>query len=158
MNRRTFSFVTEPREEEYVALIRQGKVHCSSGLVVLRPQELLDVNARKVLSLLEPFTSGERIVGEWPGTRLLGDAALVKQFNLSAESCAVLEAQASGLFDWQHPSLPEDLCLLRSDGTPWLTNIAHEHQAYLSLSDDEQKALVTSRPRLWAILAPLEGD
>jgi hypothetical protein len=42
-----------------------------------------------------------------------------------------------GLFGWTTPSRPEDLCLLRPDNVAWLTTIAHERDAYLSLMEGE---------------------
>jgi len=60
----------------------------------------------------------------------------------------VLTKSASGLYDWVQPSLPEDLCLLRPDETPWLVTISHERDAYLVLDAKEHVELVREIPEL----------
>jgi hypothetical protein len=59
-----------------------------------------------------------------------------------------------GLFDWQCPRLPEDLCFLRPDGFPWLASIAHEQDAYLVLNDEELTKLTSRVPTLQLEPAP----
>jgi hypothetical protein len=51
-----------------------------------------------------------------------------------------------GLWGWQYPSRPEDLCLLREDGVPVLTTIAHEKDAYFEMNESEFEELRTNVP------------
>jgi hypothetical protein len=76
----------------------------------------------------------------------------VNQYRLDEASVPLLADAADGLFDWVQPALPEDLCLLRLDGTPWLVNIAHEEEAWLMLPDEEYQQLVGKLPQLAAHL------
>jgi hypothetical protein len=50
------------------------------------------------------------------------------------------------LFGWRQPELPEDLALLREDGTAVLASICHEHDAYLQLTDEEYERVVEAIP------------
>jgi hypothetical protein len=59
-----------------------------------------------------------------------------------------LALAADGLFDWVEPRLPEDPCLLREDGTAWLTTIAHERDAYFTLTPEERDQLLREVPDL----------
>jgi hypothetical protein len=61
---------------------------------------------------------------------------------------SVLIEASEGLFSWTQPELPEDLCLFRKDGEPWLVTIAHEKDGYLVLSPNESAALTESIPTL----------
>jgi hypothetical protein len=58
-----------------------------------------------------------------------------------------------GLFQWQAPSLPEDLALLRKPGDVWLGSVAHEGDAWLELTEAEHSGLVASIPDIGALLA-----
>lgn len=49
----------------------------------------------------------------------------------------VLESASSDLFDWLRPELPEDLHLLRNDGSTVLGTVASEEHAYVRLEDSE---------------------
>jgi hypothetical protein len=92
-------------------------------------------------------------LSEWPGTKLLSGTARVYSFDFDNDVAGLLRRAASGLFDWQQPLLPEDLALLRDDGSPWLTTIAHEHDAFLSLSEDEIGKLAVECGELASVVA-----
>ena len=46
------------------------------------------------------------------------------RYALSRESVTVLQEATGGLYGWQHPGLPDNLCLYRGDGSPWRTRLA----------------------------------
>lgn len=64
---------------------------------------------------------------------------------------------AKGLYDWTAPELPDDLALLRSDGSAWLASIGHERDAWLELTQTEWKELQQSEPSVAALLRPHEA-
>ena len=120
----------------------------------LRKYALLVVQTRmsiaelgiKLLEALSPRLSRQYKANEWPGTRLLEEQATIHEYVLDGGTVAVLCGATNDLFGWRQPDLPEDLALLRSDGTAWLTSISHERDAYLSLSGEEVEALLALCP------------
>ena len=62
--------------------------------------------------------------------------------------CATYEEGLACERAWRQPDLPEDLCLLRADGSPWLATIAHEADGFLLLSEAEREDLNTRVPAL----------
>jgi len=65
---------------------------------------------------------------------------------------AEIIAASDGLYGWQQPVLPEDLALLRHDGTAVLGSVAHEHDAYLEMTDNEYERLVEQVPEITRIV------
>jgi len=76
------------------------------------------------------------------------DSVTVHEIAFDGDVAHALGSAAHNLFQWQQPALPEDLCLLRADGSPWLTTISHERDAYLSLTDPELDQLSRRCPDL----------
>ncbi len=152
--RRTFR--CEPRGKLYGQLLDYAIGQFYTGLIVVRRSEMINESAKAVLRSLDPYTTKDEIVSEWPGTILHSDTARLKQFALEAESVAVLKRAAVGLYDWQHPGLPEDLCLMRPDGGPWLVSIAHEGDGYLDAGSRELDHLSRIIPGLDEILEPID--
>jgi hypothetical protein len=98
---------------------------------------------------LHPYLLSEDQKTQWPGTMLLSDdSALVSRYSLTPQTSAILGGAVEGLFEWIGPGLPEDLCILRADGSPWLVTIAHERDAYLELRDGERATLTENVPSL----------
>jgi hypothetical protein len=85
---------------------------------------------------------------EWPGTKLLDSTALVYYFDLNKDSAEHLSKASTDLYSWLLPNLPEDLCLIKDDGNPWLVTISHEKDAYLLLSEEEKNDLLLEIPEL----------
>jgi hypothetical protein len=147
-----FTFTEEPSGQLYRALLDACVEHCQGGLLVERPSIGLSEQGTLVLERLRPWIQEEKQLGEWPGTKLHGHTALVRFFAFNPESAIVLKESAKALYDWQQPALPEDLCLLRPDGEPWLVSIAHERDGYLKISEEERDRFVKQLPGLAAIL------
>jgi hypothetical protein len=124
------------------------------AILVVRMPEPLDAGARTLLDDLRPHLVRQDWTTEWPGTRLLGDRAWVGRYELTHDCVAVLAGAASGMFQWQHPALPEDLSLLRADGTTWFASTANERAASFELSEVERRALLDDLPALRALLDP----
>ena len=133
----------EPRGETYKALVREAASCCSTALLVVRDGIPGKGRIDETLSKLAPFFIRESRETIWPGTELMTGTARILRYTLSEKCAAVLSATVHGLYDWQQPLLPEDLCTLRDDGRPWLVTISHERDAYLCLSEQEGKVIPT---------------
>jgi hypothetical protein len=126
--------VEEPRDQAYHALLDSLLPHCTTVLLVVRDTLQLSDRARGTLDLLHTFELERTRTNCWPGTELLlGQLAEVRKYRASPEVAAILKTAASGLYDWQQPGLPEDLCLLAGNGEAVLTSIAHERDACVAL-------------------------
>jgi len=148
MSRVTYNLLDDVKGAAYAKLLQQALSYCGSFILVLRHSIDVNETAQSVLNTLEPFLIGREERRQWPGTQLLDETAQVSTFQLSPATATVLAEVAPSLFSWTQPELPEDLCLLREDGEPWLGTIAHEKDAYLILSIAERAALIESIPTL----------
>ena len=147
-----YTFATEPAIGVYHSLLDVALKRCPVGLVVFRPEMPLSSRGANVLERLRPFLVHEERATEWPGTRLIGETAIVYKFVYIPESVEILKVFSTRLFDWLQPELPEDLCLLKSADVPWLVTIAHEHDAYLNLEPGELEAMAIMLPEIMGIL------
>jgi hypothetical protein len=152
--REEIDIVREPRGSIYRSLIRAAAGIGSWALVVVRdgPPGLTKAG-EAVLTELQRWQRGVSRRAEWPGTRLLGDCATVYEFELAYPCVEFLCEAVSGLYEWQQPERPEDLCILRSDDEPVLVTIAHEHDGYLQVSRDELEVILADAPALASVLA-----
>ena len=80
-------------------------------------------------------------------------AGSLVRYALSRESVTVLQEATGGLYGWQHPGLPDNLCLYRGDGSPWLVSSAGAHIGYLEVSPFEKLLIGRTAPGLIAVLA-----
>jgi len=145
---RQYTLLNEPRGTEYVELLRTLSRYCQYALLVVRRDLPLSSYGHETLRELEQDIMMKEERQEWPGTRLLNDSATVYLMRLTANSLGVLCNRASRLYEWEQPFLPEDLCLMRSVSEPMLVSISHEKDAYLLLSEDEKRTLLSALPNL----------
>ena len=148
MYRKIYDICKEPVDAVYTQLVGKSFSFCKEFILVVRSYDELGKNGLKVLSDLEPFFVEKRESLEWPGTVLLNGTAFVYKYTYNIKSAEILTTETTHLYDWVHPFLPEDLCLLRSDNSPWLVNIAHERDSYLCLTNDEKAQLSKAIPSL----------
>jgi hypothetical protein len=143
-----FDIAEEPVGRCYAALVLCSLEYCDRFLLVVRDARDIDQTCVEVLEKLAPhlLTSQER--KSWPGTELMDGAATVNEYALTADSSSTVTALAHSLYQWVHPSRPEDLCLLRPSGEAWLTSIAHERDSYLALREAEEMAVRSGAPAL----------
>lgn len=134
MRRKCFTLTTEPRGDMYRSLLNYAVDACEVALLVVRPDLLLSKTGEKVLAQLRTYLQEQTEASEWPGTQLLDGIAKVFCYSYEPGCIAILARAADALYSWEQPQLPEDLCLLRADGDPWLVSIAHEKDSYLFLS------------------------
>ena len=156
MTRRNYTPHEEPKGDTYRRLLDASLEYCNVFLLVTRSYPELDESAKGLLEGLQPFFIGRTEESEWPGTELFGSTATVHRFRLTPESVTVLGDATGRLYSWEHPGLPEDLCLIRFDGSPWLVTIAHERDSYLTLSPEEKAQLLIEIPDLRLSYDPIE--
>jgi hypothetical protein len=145
---RNYSIKTEPRDHVYRSLFSLALKWCDTFILVMANERLLHASGRDTLHRLQPFLIARTQESEWPGTKLVGPTATVSRFKLCDETVAILGSVCSGLYDWVEPQLPEDPCMFRADGTPWLVTIAHERDAYMPLSEAERRVVRDHLPGL----------
>ena len=149
MKRKAIDLSQEPRGAVYRRLLDHARSGCEYALLVVREEDWPPGgSSATAIEALSPFLVSSEKRSEWPGTVLIAGTATVFNYKLTDDSVGVLKREAEGLYDWSAPELPEDLCLLRADLSPWLVSIAHERDGYLQLSDDELVELLRSAPDL----------
>jgi hypothetical protein len=114
---------------------------CTHAILVVRERSQLDESGSRFVAELSDFTEKVSKQDSWPGTQLLGDTAEVFNLRLSLALAEFLIHANSCVFDFLLPSFPEDLCLFRSDSSPWFVSISHEESALLCLSSEEEQKL-----------------
>lgn len=85
---------------------------------------------------------------------LYGDTARLLEYRFDKDMASVIGKAVEGLFDWVQPERPEDLALIEPSGVAWLTTIAHERDAFVTMSDEQAEALQRECSRLGALLGP----
>lgn len=148
MSRITFDIIEEPCGEIYRGILDCAAQRCDSFELVTRPSLPLTESAMVFLLEAKPFMLRREERGEWFGTKLTDDTATVHGFKMCPETISLLKSASDSLFSWLQPDLPEDLCLIRSDGTPWLVTISHERDGYFQISHEEKSILTLKVPDL----------
>jgi hypothetical protein len=150
MDRATYDLLAEPTGDLYRELLDFAVGQCSTALLVVHNTPALGEHGSTLISQLRPFLRNEDSSDRWPGTELGPGASPVSVYRYDyGPECAELLKQATDrLYGWLQPALPEDLCLLRDDGSEWLVTIAHEHISYLCLSSKERARLMDAIPQL----------
>ncbi|MDQ1748887.1 MAG: hypothetical protein QOD07_3150 [Frankiaceae bacterium] len=145
-DRRVITLASGPTGAPYRDLLRGvAAVATFIGLIIRSPKVQLSPRADGVLAALTPFLVADDEVDAWPGTALVGSRRSRRLlFRVESASLDVLLDAAIGLFEWVNPQLPEDLHLLRADGTTVLGTVAQEEDAWLELDDRELGELMTS--------------
>lgn len=150
--RHVYDFVVEPRGKSLQKLVSALGDRCAYVMVVIRDDLGLCDTANSVLSRIGPDVVERIRSSTWPGTTLIGSEATIIRFRPSAVALEGVLSAAEGLYDWQQPVLPEDLCFLRNDGSALFASISHEGDAFLDVDDEEYEALVRDVPELPSIV------
>ena len=141
------NLLIEPSNQDYYDLLDYALAECQYVLVAVRDTIQLNSKGQEVLEKLSNYLYNEKQTDEWPGTKLLNNQARVLQFHYVPGSVEILKVAVSSLYQWLQPDLPEDLCLLRADETPWLVTISHENDGYFVLLDQEKNHLFSALPQ-----------
>lgn len=131
--------VAEPRGQTYFDLLSFAAARCESFSLVWRKQFQFQTSAHAIANSLKSFLLSNRSTDEWPGTKLIGHEAIVRQYRVTDKSIDVLRS-VDGLYSWLAPKLPEDLAFYSSGQLGWLASVSHEGDAWFldrSLSLDE---------------------
>jgi hypothetical protein len=158
VERATLDLLAEPIGDLYRELLDFAVGECRTALLVVHKSPPLVRQGLDLLSRLRPFLTSKAESKVWPGTGSPDMADHESMVSIEPSSvyryaygrqCAGLLKQATDrLYAWLQPELPEDLCLLRADGSEWLVTIAHEHGSCLRLSPGEHARLVRAIPQI----------
>src|SRR5438309_1494944 len=97
-----FEIVAEPAGPTYEALLACALLDCNRFSVVTQASLHHDTSTFSFLSELSPFLVSERIVTEWPGTRLHGPTATLWTCELSQAAMPLLQ-RVQSLYSWRAP-------------------------------------------------------
>jgi hypothetical protein len=137
----------EPAAATYLALIRFAEAQASTFSLTWRQQLQFDAVAKQVEEALRPSLVRHRVTDTWPGTQLLGHAAVVRFYSLSPAAQLVLD-DATRLYAWRAPVRPEDLAFYTPAGRWWLASIAHEQQSFIDPDGVDVSGLLAAVPGL----------
>lgn len=140
--RKTYDLVDEPTGDDYRALLLCARSQCDTVVLSVDSERELDPAGQVVLDRL---ATGLRSDTENGSIRRL-------RFELT-QGCVDVLGEAPGLFAWRQPQRPENLCLLRPDGSPWIVSIAAERIGYVEFTPFEKLLLGRAAPGLAAVLA-----
>jgi hypothetical protein len=153
MRKNVYSVLVEPSGELYTALLDYALLECKYFILVTEERDKqLNIRGKKILAELSRYMYRREVKSEWPGTVLLSGTAVVITYYYVQESAEILKKNATSLYQWQIPDLPDDLCLLREDESPWLVTIAHESDSYFVLDRLEILQLQKAIPGLVTML------
>lgn len=145
-------FRDQPRGLLYRSLIEWLTPRSAELWLIVRHEDLQEQSVEDALDALEPWQRAVQPVSEWPGTRLLAGTATCHRYSCTPSAAAVVATLVDGLYDWQQPELPEDLSFMRDGGSPLLATVAHEREAYLELTPEEEAELRMELPAVFALL------
>jgi hypothetical protein len=140
--RKTYDLVDEPTGDDYRALLACARAQCDTAVLSLDTNRDLDPAGQDIVDRLSSQLRSESRNGH---VRLL-------RYQFS-QACIDVLGEASGLFAWRQPELPENLCLLRMDGSPWIVSIAADRIGYVEFTPFEKLLLGRAAPGLAAVLA-----
>lgn len=138
----------EPTNEIYKRLIIFSLKSCDKFQYVVPHHISQNRSIQEIIKKFEEFQISVTEKSEWPGTKLLRGTATVYQYRLNKESIIFLINSVNSLYSWVQPDFPEDLCLLRDNGDPWLVTISYEKDSYFELTLDEKRELAEAIPEL----------
>ncbi len=146
--RKIYNIVEEPKGKVYKSLLRHALKYCDSFQFVVPHHIQNNTEVQAIINLCKAFLINVKEEIEWPGTKLYEGTATIYSYTFNKESCILLCELANRLYEWVQFNSPEDLCLRRKDGTPWLVSITFEDDAYLELTVEEKEELERAIPDL----------
>ncbi len=99
----------------------------------------------RIFRQLEPFLLRVEPIGEWPGSAYSTKPVYFHEY--VPASAQIIKSATDRLYDWGG-DLPDDLCLLRADESPFLLTLAHHQSSSLTLSPEEKDRLVSALPAI----------
>ncbi len=147
----TYTLIDES-DDDVGAILATASVACSAFQLMTR-DDARATEAPQFLRRLKAWQVSVEQRSEWPGTILSRGTAFVWRFVLNPDSAKILTMSRKPLSTWREPNLPEDLSLLRPDGSVYLTSTSHEKDVYFELSVEELKRIEETTPEFAARLS-----
>ncbi len=145
MNRYTYDTFSNIEGELYQSLLHVGMQFANQGGFVIRSQ---GETINQVLEEFLPYFIEDSLQSAWPGTQLTSSQERVILFELNPTTLELLQQNSNSIFSWILPDLPEDLFLLREDGTPWMGSVAHEEYIFFEFTEEESRIFFEEFPTL----------
>lgn len=136
----------EPRGDDLAQLLR--------GFLATGAASIQLTHARKPSRRVPRETVSPRLAAFVLRDELARNATRRVRYRLTTEVLGVLLDTTDHLYGWRLPTLPEDLAVLRADGTAMLETIAHEREGWLFLAEAEEARLRRAWPGFEAHVAP----
>jgi hypothetical protein len=154
IQRNTYDLISEPADDVLRDLLVWALNFATQlGLVVHSRHVKLTSRAIAFLEEVDPYLRLTREVSEWPGTRLIGGRrGIVSIYRLTPDLIETFVDTADRLYRWVNPALPEDIHILRADGSVLLGTVTQEADAWMELSGDEFDSLVREIPGMAGVL------
>lgn len=143
---RAIALTREPHGDDLAQLLR--------GLVALGAASIQLTYARKPSRRAPRETVSPRLAAFVLRDELARNATRKVRYRVTPEVLTVLLDTTDHLYGWRLPTLPEDLAVLRADGTFMLETTAHEREGRLFLGEQEASRLRRAWPALDAHVAP----
>jgi hypothetical protein len=140
--RKTYDLVDEPVGDDYRALLACARPQCDTALLSIDTSRELSPGGQELLARMAGSLRSE-----------VANAGVRRLRYQLTSACVDVLGDAPGLFAWLQPDRPENLCLLRPDGSPWVVSIAAERIGYVELTPFEKLLLGRGAPGLAAVLA-----
>lgn len=144
-----YDFIEEPAADLLRSLLIEASEFATTCGFVVQADFPTNQRATRLATGLHSYLKTSKEVASWPGTQLYGERrATHYEYAFSQHVAGLLLEAANGLYDWVAPDLPEDLHLLRQDGSVFLGSVAHERDAWLEAEGDEFARLAQNVPGL----------
>ncbi|WP_433744515.1 leucine-rich repeat domain-containing protein [Paenibacillus amylolyticus] len=134
------AFHTDPKGTAYELLIDELIEKADRFMLVDRQyaEEGTPVGVAKVLQRLEPYLIESCAMEEM----MIQSSAMYAEGNYyiyrcTTESGQILKEEANRFHDWCYPSLPDDLCFLKEDGSDYFYTVAHEDIYGMHITQEE---------------------
>jgi hypothetical protein len=114
----------------------------------LREELDLSESGRVIVARIGPRLLARKPGAPCPWNELLEPYTFLLHFKLDDVIVEEVLRASDGLYGWQQPSLPEDLALLRDDGSTILGSIAQHHDSWLEVTYQEFESIVRAIPPL----------
>ncbi len=128
-------------QEQYREFIKYMLVHSEFFSMVYfkhRENEPLKKNVKILRDSLKKYKIYSENTQEWPNTVTLDETNIYRiVFYLSKVECLDTLIQVKGLYEWDYPQAPMDLCFYKN-GYCWLAITAHEEMAYIYTDNEEE--------------------
>ncbi|WP_413372242.1 leucine-rich repeat domain-containing protein [Paenibacillus taichungensis] len=148
----TVSFHTDPRGTAYEQLIDKLIEKTDRFLLVDRGRYNEDEppGVSKVLRRLQPYLIESCTMEEM----MMQSGAMYSEgiyyiYRCTQESGQILKEEAKRFHDWLYPSLPDDLCFLKEDGSDYFFSVAHENIYGMHITQEEASELMERIPGLF---------